>query len=924
MSGISGIGGGARPLSGGVPAVGGDPAAADEVRSPDLSFLTGVVAGTEGAIARGARGDAVRQVQAALLSLHYEVRGGADGVFGRGTEEVLAKFQREVGIAATGRIDRETVLWIDKYIAPAGAALKSADLAPLLGIVEGDPPLTRGARGDAVRALQRGLIITGHALPNAADGAFGPGTEGSLKSFQREAGLPQTGQLDKTTLLALDGRLAGTGSAPRPTPPVVRPTPAPAPAPAPTGPRSGEDTPEKLKETRDLVRYMLGQDSGGDIGGKTLGEVLAAAEGDRVVGLLDDAMIARIPHLSDANKTLLKNSVRAAGPIPYVDRGVRAMLAKAPDAASRRSIISMDREPVAGEFAAGSGSVHPQEVLEWRRTSGSKAPWVDEVLSLAIHEPWKRASGAAVRPTTCPSIPARPITNDGGNISFAPRAALRPTNIGELADAMRWAGEAGRHLKPIGSLHSFSRVHQADDVVLMPEGLSFVEGPQTLAASGEFKRGEVDPVQDKLVRVGSGTQIRNLNRALWETHGLALPNMGGYDEQTLAGVVNTATHGSGLQFGPFNDIVKSMDMVLPGGKKVRIEKTEGITDPVEFRAKHPDMELIQDDAIFNSSVVSMGSMGVVHSYVIGTRNKYYLNEKRTETTWENAKGFLEDDGVYGLMASPDRPEVPGQRFPARHFEILINPHETNGTHTASITTRKDAAEPRTGGGFEANNRNAVYRMFNEAYGRPWFGEAVLSVAPDLVGGVTRDVITAHPGLAPALIDGSVKSLTDDVYIERSYNVFNIGAANEVPAISSEIAVPIRGDNFQKAMDALLARTKRFEAEGKYHTGPISIRFVKGTQATLAPQNGQDVAMFEIIFTKDTPHATELLRAYEEVLRPFGGRPHFGQVNFTNPQTARAMYGAKLDEWNSVRRALDPTGTMRNRFTDEALGAGGPR
>src|SRR5881227_3241404 len=72
-----------------------------------------------------------------------------------------------------------------------------------------------------------------------------------------------------------------------------------------------------------------------------------------------------------------------------------------------------------------------------------------------------------------------------------------------------------------------------------------------------------------LARVLGGTHIYALNAAL-DAAGLALPQMGGYDGQTLAGVVATSTHGSGLAWGAFPDLVRSLDLVVAGGEVVRV------------------------------------------------------------------------------------------------------------------------------------------------------------------------------------------------------------------------------------------------------------------------------------------------------------------------------------------------------------------
>lgn len=515
-----------------------------------------------------------------------------------------------------------------------------------------------------------------------------------------------------------------------------------------------------------------------------------------------------------------------------------------------------------------------------------------------------------------PVVPATTLVDHGGMVQFTPRTAVRPTSIDDVSKVMRFAAENCRNVKAIGSLHSFSGVQATDDMVVLPQGLSFVDAPQA-TDDGSLKCG-IDPAgPTKLVRVGSGTQLRNLNPALWDM-GLALPNMGGYDEQTVAGVVNTATHGSGLEYGPITDIVKSMDMVLPGGRKVRIEPRDGMTDPAAFQKIHPDTDLIQDDDYFHSAVCSMGTMGVVASYVLGVREKFCLDEQRTVTSWSAAKrDLLANGGIYRLNTSTTDWADPESRFPAEHVELLVNPYETNGDHTVVVTTRKDCPEP-TDPGFRPGSRDVLYRIAHPDFTRPWASETILDVAAGTVGPTSRDAMTSLPGLAPGMLDTTLKGLAKDKYIERSYNVFNIGAANHVDAFSSEIAIPIGpGDNYVKAIDALIAKAREYKAKGWVETAPFSLRFVKKSSATLAPQQ-EDACMVEIIFAKGTPHGKEMLEGYQELLAGFGGRPHMGQVNFMTPEKTAQMYGANLGTFNRVRSALDPQGVMRNRFTQQTL------
>ena len=72
------------------------------------------------------------------------------------------------------------------------------------GIVEESlPPLSKGAKGDAVRQLQETLMTLGY-LNGSADGEFGGKTETAIVAFQEAMGLEQTGVADaRLQMLAL-------------------------------------------------------------------------------------------------------------------------------------------------------------------------------------------------------------------------------------------------------------------------------------------------------------------------------------------------------------------------------------------------------------------------------------------------------------------------------------------------------------------------------------------------------------------------------------------------------------------------------------------------------------------------------------------------------------------------------------------------
>jgi hypothetical protein len=162
---------------------------------------------------------------------------------------------------------------------------------------------------------------------------------------------------------------------------------------------------------------------------------------------------------------------------------------------------------------------------------------------------------------------------------------------------------------------------------------------------------------------------------------------------------------------------------------------------------------------------------------------------------------------------------------------------------------------------------------------------------------------------------------------RSYNVFNIGdGANQVPAQSATLSVPLRGDEYLRAMDVIRATAKKFADEHhQFQNGPISMRFVKASNALLG--DPEDVCKFEIIFEGNDEHAQKLAkqmtRAYYDALYAALGkdvRVHFGQLTPEDVTGARVRESYPgFDAFDRVRRSLDPGGVMMNSFQERLFG-----
>ena len=130
-----------------------------------------------------------------------------------------------------------------------------------------------------------------------------------------------------------------------------------------------------------------------------------------------------------------------------------------------------------------------------------------------------------------------------------PVAIERPKSRREVGEAVERAAEAGRTVRVAGSGHSFSAGVPTDGTLLQLGRLNRIL--EADAASG-------------LVRVEAGITLAELNRGLLE-RGLALPNLGDIDVQTLAGALATATHGTGSGLPNLSAQVEAIELVLGDG-----------------------------------------------------------------------------------------------------------------------------------------------------------------------------------------------------------------------------------------------------------------------------------------------------------------------------------------------------------------------
>jgi L-gulono-1,4-lactone dehydrogenase len=141
-------------------------------------------------------------------------------------------------------------------------------------------------------------------------------------------------------------------------------------------------------------------------------------------------------------------------------------------------------------------------------------------------------------------------TNWAGNQTVTPTDGwVRVHTEADIARAMADAITRQRSIRAIGSGHSFTAAAVAD---------------QILVDLSSYNRLLSADRTTGMVTVQSGITIAQLNRQLDEL-GLAMPNLGDIEYQTISGAISTGTHGTGAQLGGLATRVTEMRVVTGAG-----------------------------------------------------------------------------------------------------------------------------------------------------------------------------------------------------------------------------------------------------------------------------------------------------------------------------------------------------------------------
>ncbi len=289
----------------------------------------------------------------------------------------------------------------------------------------------------------------------------------------------------------------------------------------------------------------------------------------------------------------------------------------------------------------------------------------------------------------------------------------------------------------------------------------------------------------------------------------------------------------------------------------------------------PDGEVVEASAdrepdLFRAARVGLGALGVI-----------------TELTFRCVPAFTLEEEGYSLPFGRALDELPGLLEREDYFKLWWLPH----------TDRIQVFRYR---------RTGLSSTFRPA--ARWLDER-------LVNGLLFSAVLAAGDADPALIP-SLNRAVSSLYFRPSRRVapsdrcFNIA----MPPVhdETEVALPVA-----RAAEALRWLQGFIDDNGLAINFVIEARFGAGDDAWMSPAHGRP-SCFLGAYTASRRDRDLFFSKFEEKMRSFGGRPHWGKAFRAGRDLLRPLY-PRFDDFASLRARLDPAGLLLNPFVERVFG-----
>jgi FAD/FMN-containing dehydrogenase len=452
------------------------------------------------------------------------------------------------------------------------------------------------------------------------------------------------------------------------------------------------------------------------------------------------------------------------------------------------------------------------------------------------------------------------------NQSFAPADTATPRSLAELVEVVQRHGRAGRKIKAVGSLHSWSACAVAEDVCIPMAQLDRV-----LAH---------DP-QKRTITVEAGIQLRALYREMDERD-LAIGSIPNVDTIQLGGAIANATHGTNLSRGTMSSFVVELQVVV--FQADGSDPSRGKAELCTLRRDDPDP---RRRAWFEAAVASFGSVGVIYAITLQCEEPYAC------MVVEHAFHYSHIEGRIAEIAK-------------KYYSALINVSSSSGVCRSKI----QCPVPRelvkiSASCLLTDNDLRILKMFMWAASptakswlwlRRWLNRRFYNASLGKAGSLSTQQRIRREG---------VMSWRDAELMSR---VFAVAAT--APWINLEYAVPL--ERADEAASRLLSLKKQYPVFSGFVMRPVGA----DTAGFLSPTKGRDTVFFDIGYHQDLLH-TGIYAEIEKLLLDCDGRCSWSRL-FKAPAEEIIKQYPEYAEFLRAKQEMDPCNVFANAFSDAIL------
>jgi FAD/FMN-containing dehydrogenase len=415
--------------------------------------------------------------------------------------------------------------------------------------------------------------------------------------------------------------------------------------------------------------------------------------------------------------------------------------------------------------------------------------------------------------------------------------------------------------------------------------------------------------------IAAGMTINAVNRELAGKK-LALQTSGASDGQTFAGAIATGTHGADMKVGALHDTVLALHLVVSPTRSVLVQAASGGLNAksAETLAKWFGIpcDLLSDDQLFRAARVHLGSLGVVLNVIVEAVPLYYLTRQRTPhregASWravlrsrrpKNANALHpEDPDCLGIILHPyiPHPETDPKAWIISMRKLGYAGQADVTKQPSDVSLKSDLADFLPG----------LVSLFESHIELP-----INPILRAVTSSQLKSIYGAQPAKSSAL-PGAMFGPPDFLGIDFD------------PLRGASAEYVFNATQARSAVETILDTLAAQVSAGNQYLGGVGVRFVKGSDAWLAPNAKQTNCFVELqsLYTSELPAIhTAIGRALGKAGIPYCG--HWGQWAMNTPAVVKSWWGESAAQaWKAARADLLPTAKARKIFASPILAGAG--